>query len=595
MTDFPFWGATGHWSIRGNGANWDVDAAGIINDTYHQIWVRAFKPDYEGEWVLLHRDVATDLFTEASITNKNVGGADNFNSKYSILADFADGTLPDSEFKQDGEFTFRIIPYISGESRLTPDTTTRYLQWSQTSNPSITNNSVTGFVSGDVIAINDGVADSTLLSSTTPFNGLALSTHTDAWLDGTPGVADMWFAVGGRALDTGVLTGFPFSNSHDSYAHVEKTELWVRRGPKHVVIPYSASLEMNDPVSNEITLKSGKILVGNENTLDKFLIFTFTTEQPLNIVETFYNTNLTSATTSSSIYVNTIGFTKGNTRVVDLATVGVSLTDAYTGSGTTTETIVDTNEYFTYLVSVNAIGGVNVERSIYYGTRGEILSWNFNTYPSSDVQAEEFSKATFVSNIIPNPSSFKFTNLTLTQSAFRVADGALNGDSKGSNGNMKIDVPTNVIPIFKKSTTFTCFIETEITFISGHGQYFFMLGDTVSGNYISLNNANAQNTNLFFGINNVWGSHVSLGSFSSGQSQKICIVFDETNFYFHYKLSNSATMSSKTYQHNWDSLSDNSNLSLSLNRELWSFGQYYKQIVIFDRVITNSEIESIMV
>ena len=119
---------------------------------------------------------------------------------------------------------------------------------------------------------------------------------------------------------------------------------------------------MNDPTNAGMTINKGNIVVGSENSLSKFVILSFTTEKSVEDVETFYTNNVATDTTvtSSSVYVNDNVQYVGKT--VDLATVGVSLTDAYTGVGTATETIVDTNEYFTYLVSVNDNGVVSVEQ-----------------------------------------------------------------------------------------------------------------------------------------------------------------------------------------------------------------------------------------
>ena len=107
------------------------------------------------------------------------------------------------------------------------------------------------------------------------------------------------------------------------------------------------------------------------------------------------------------------------------------------------------------------------DMSIKYGDNGELISWIFDRYPTSDAEALEFAKPRFISNLIDNPDDFKFTNFTnFTVSSFRSSDGALSGDAMTGNDVLKMyDIPTSTIPIFNSAVRFTCFIETEIRFI----------------------------------------------------------------------------------------------------------------------------------
>jgi hypothetical protein len=315
-----------------------------------------------GEWELLHRDIAGKYFT--IIQNKNIDAIDDFTDNYSLLGDMQNGLYDNDAYKSDGKYLFRWIPYSTVANpqtmdRLSPDNETRYIEWTQTSNPTIISTTVSGF--GDLKSLDKGVESTELISgSANYFNGLY---HRGAsWrglITGSAGDPDC-YALAKRASwrNNEIL----FNIASTDYAGVQKTELYIWNN-KTVALtnttPFSVSFEMNDPTNTGLTVKSGNVIVGSENNVSKFLIFTFTTEQSTTDVETFYTNNLTTTTTTTtSVYANTTYRYIGQT--VDLATLGVSLTDAYTGVGTATEAIVDTNEYFTYLVSVNDIGGVNV-------------------------------------------------------------------------------------------------------------------------------------------------------------------------------------------------------------------------------------------
>ena len=152
-------------------------------------------------------------------TIQNVGtdaDASDFIKKYSRLGDLQTGHryMADSLVKADGKYTFRMIPYKTGDSQLAPDNTERYLEWTQTSNPITTYDSVSGF--------SDFVYQGDVSSSTAPFEGLSLSQGLDTWMDGRPGVINFWYHVGLFQTHTQM-----YFASDTAYELPEKVELWV--------------------------------------------------------------------------------------------------------------------------------------------------------------------------------------------------------------------------------------------------------------------------------------------------------------------------------------------------------------------------------
>ena len=88
----------------------------------------------------MNRDVASDPKTGTiQNVNKDTGESD-FGASYSILGDLKDGTgdMTDENVKIDGKYKFRLIPYQSGEPRLSADNTEGHIEWTQTSNPTTT-------------------------------------------------------------------------------------------------------------------------------------------------------------------------------------------------------------------------------------------------------------------------------------------------------------------------------------------------------------------------------------------------------------------------------------------------------------------------
>ena len=262
--------------------------------------------------------------------------------------------------------------------------------------------------------------------------------------------------------NTGIASGLPAISfqSIDVYIDIEGTSIVPQIAP-HINIT-----NVSEVTSNQLTI-SGTIFSSVANVTEvKAAVFVPTVDLTQdNTVKTFVNTYGTVLTGVSANQYAVGAFT-------DFA-----FNTAFNSSDLTTDTTEGLVDGDSYSVVVIATDGTNIgiysEIPIIYGDNGEIMSWIFDRYPTSDDEAESFSKATFISNMIPNPDEFKFTNFTLTQSAFRSSDGALNGDSIGINQHFKIEnIPTEIVPTFSSNRKLSVFIETEMTFVSGHGQMF---------------------------------------------------------------------------------------------------------------------------
>ena len=102
-----------------------------VTDLYN-MHKSVYKPMDGYEWVLVNRDVASSPKT-GDIQNVNVDSADDFSASYSILGDLKDGTndMTDENLKINGKYKFRLIPYLSSDTQLAADNTTRYVEWCQ--------------------------------------------------------------------------------------------------------------------------------------------------------------------------------------------------------------------------------------------------------------------------------------------------------------------------------------------------------------------------------------------------------------------------------------------------------------------------------
>jgi hypothetical protein len=129
--------------------------------------------------------------------------------------------MTDALIKSNGYYKFRLIPYIPSNDtiRLDPNTdSTRYIEWTQTSNPTLSTDTVNGFAGEVHVGLTEG---------TPGFGGLTkLTNHPIAtWLGGSADVSTWWYAVGARN-NWGEPNHAPFAYT-TSYDDVTKTELWV--------------------------------------------------------------------------------------------------------------------------------------------------------------------------------------------------------------------------------------------------------------------------------------------------------------------------------------------------------------------------------
>ena len=175
------------------------------------------QPATTGGWVLVHRDIQGTAMPSMTVQNVNKATAENdFDTIYSLLGDLETGTgeMIDAFVKVDGKYKFRWIPYNAGDTKLSPYNSERYLEWTQTSNPTNSGdyNSVTGFTdytfAGDV---DDGT-----------FAGLApRSSYSSYWGAGSSG-NNVWYSFGNPG-DLYFASGTAYEGTVSGF----KTELWI--------------------------------------------------------------------------------------------------------------------------------------------------------------------------------------------------------------------------------------------------------------------------------------------------------------------------------------------------------------------------------
>ena len=224
---------TVNYQFNGDNTNTGSTAAALpaitfqATDTYSdyttQTLVQASKnvlvspPEYE--WILLNRDIVGDYMPSTIQNVSTDADAADSTKKYSRLGDLqvGHGDMADSIVKADGKYKFRLVPYNSGDAHLAPDNTDRYIEWTQTSNPTTTIDA-TGFAdytyAGDVH-----------LDTGAVFDGLKKVNTSDAesfWMMGAP-VGHVWYEVGAKWEHQG---GIPFAHT-TTYATPTKVELWV--------------------------------------------------------------------------------------------------------------------------------------------------------------------------------------------------------------------------------------------------------------------------------------------------------------------------------------------------------------------------------
>eukprot|EP00959_Pyramimonas_sp_CCMP1952_P047991 1001823-Pyramimonas_sp.AAC.1 len=109
-----------------------------------------------GGWVLISRGVVGQ--TPYFDLNQNIeSDENNFDVNFSRLLDLknGDGLLTDADIKIGGKYKFRLIPYGSTDPRLPADNETKYIEWTQTSNPATNTDVVEGFVLGEYAPVEE--------------------------------------------------------------------------------------------------------------------------------------------------------------------------------------------------------------------------------------------------------------------------------------------------------------------------------------------------------------------------------------------------------------------------------------------------------
>ena len=211
----------------------------------------------QGEWVLIHRDVIdANPGTDSTIVNVGTDAAvDDITQSFSLLGSLKDGSL-DSDFKIDGKYTFRMIPYGStttitdiNDVRETYDDIpfgTRYFQWSQTANPTLTPSSTgdAGFQNDLTIVPAEfkQVYDDHATGSGV-FEGLAVSESTSKmWLDGQRGLSGQYqYGVGYIDYTLHGYRHFMYNGTTEyRYKLPHKVELWMLKKPEPPITTLTA-------------------------------------------------------------------------------------------------------------------------------------------------------------------------------------------------------------------------------------------------------------------------------------------------------------------------------------------------------------------
>lgn len=184
-------------------------------------------------WELVHRDVAGvgNGFSNLSLENRNLAQPDVFTQSYSRLLDMKNGVFDTGAYKGDGKYLFRWTPYpLSSDPRISPDIDERHFQWTQTSNPT-TDDPVIGFANlTQIVSGSPSTALDTTRSNEFKFMGLMRSPIHTAQIAGTfkPPSDYHWFRLGTSEVSSTI----PWSVDNPVYQNVNKTELYIWRGPK---------------------------------------------------------------------------------------------------------------------------------------------------------------------------------------------------------------------------------------------------------------------------------------------------------------------------------------------------------------------------
>ena len=192
----------------------------------------AAPPAAADNWELLHRDVHTQTMTIGNYNNTVEGEAD-FANIYSQMGDWSTKILNQEDYFSDGKYLFRIIPYATGDTRLSPDNTERFIEFEQ-SNDITSSGAVTDFA---IIGSNYQGAPSTALYTSTnyyattyTFSGLRANGGAYTYISGTSDINWGGIIHGPETIVDGLT--FIIDSGAPGYATPNKLELYIWRGPK---------------------------------------------------------------------------------------------------------------------------------------------------------------------------------------------------------------------------------------------------------------------------------------------------------------------------------------------------------------------------
>ena len=198
----------------------------------------SFKGEKEGEWVLIMRDIVNQPTNDGVGTTINNFGtpSEDLSSAFSLLADLRDGTgdMTDENIKVGGNYKFRLVPYEESETYSDAPFGTRYMEWSQTANPILTEtNGDAGYENNLIVVPNDYKTQYDEHATGNPFEGLAKSGNNQVWLDGERNSGQYQYGIGFN-LSSQSSRNFMYGNDANDmlYKHPHKTELWIWKGEK---------------------------------------------------------------------------------------------------------------------------------------------------------------------------------------------------------------------------------------------------------------------------------------------------------------------------------------------------------------------------
>jgi alpha-tubulin suppressor-like RCC1 family protein len=198
-----------------------------VNDSY------TINKAITSKWVLVMRStrgMPTSITTSDLNANEPLT-ASQYSRGYSLsqeTGDFANYNIK-TEYNGEETYLFRWVPFDSAVSDDNPpndpSNATRYIQWTQTLNPTTTTEAAQGTTNVSNIRL-EGLSDSYA------FDGLAISDQGTGitWMDGARGVSQWWWSLG--TYDATNLPNLPFCSGDPNYEFPQYTELYVLMGPK---------------------------------------------------------------------------------------------------------------------------------------------------------------------------------------------------------------------------------------------------------------------------------------------------------------------------------------------------------------------------